>query len=178
MTRIINLNKIICTLKKFGNDNKITKDGLFGEIVKKPQIGEGRCQKIAYEKHIKICLDLGFLKEEKDSFVLTEFGQEFYNTIPTKNRNQKFIDIVNDELKKKLIKKIIERRKFIKTEMGGITTDVKIENGESKFFINNTYQSKISRNVRELLKELGLILYEQGQYQVSSKIGSHTKQTK
>ena len=173
MTRIINLNKIICTLKKFGDNNKITKAGLFGEIIKKPQIGEGKCQKIVYEKHIKVCQDLDFLREENGNFVLTEFGQEFYNTIPTENSNQKFIDLVNDKLKKKLIKKIIEKVEFIKTELGGITIDVKIENGESKFFINNMNESKISRNVRELLKELGLILYEQGQYQVSPKIGTH-----
>ena len=47
MTRIINLNKIICTLKNIGDsDNKITKNGLFGEVIKNQQIGEGMCQKM------------------------------------------------------------------------------------------------------------------------------------
>ena len=64
MTRMINLNKIICTLKQFGdNDNKITKTGLFEEVIKNPQIGEGMCHRISYEKHVKICqkLDLQYI---------------------------------------------------------------------------------------------------------------------
>ena len=171
MTRIINLNKIICTLKKFGNNNKITKDGLFAEIIKNPQIGEGRCQIIAYQKHVRIGQDLDLLREENKNYILTEFGQNFYDTIPTKNNNQKFIDAINNELKQKLSEKISETPEFIKTKLGETVIDIQIKNGESKIFINKMHAKNISKNILELMKEVDLISYKCGEYKISSKIG-------
>jgi len=171
MTKIINLNKIICTLKKFGNNNKITMDGLFAEIIKNPQIGEGRCQKSAYQKHVRVCQELDLLREENKNYILTKFGQNFYDSIPTKNNNQKFIDVINNELKQKLSEKIVATSEFIKTKLGKTVIDIQIKNGESKIFINKMYANNISKNILELLKEVDLISYKCGEYQISSKIG-------
>ena len=52
MTKIINISKIICLIKKFGRDNnRITKKVLFEEVIKKPFVTEGRCRSVFYEKH-------------------------------------------------------------------------------------------------------------------------------
>ena len=53
MTKIINLNKIICLIKNYGDsDCKIPKTLFFDEIIKKPLLGEGNCLSSIYRKHI------------------------------------------------------------------------------------------------------------------------------
>ena len=179
MTRIININKIICTLKKFGDsNNKITKNGLFGEVVKKPQIGEGNVDKNFYEKHVKVCHKLEILNEKEGNFILTDFGQDVYNTIAPEGSNHKNIDDKSKKLKQKLILKILEKKEFIKKELAECYTDIQIENGDINFLINKKEIDKINKNVLELLKDVGLISYKKGQHQIASKIGHRIPRTR
>ena len=70
MTKIINLGKIVCTIKKLGDVNsKITKNNFFEEIIKNPQIGEGTCSKSIYKQHIEMCKQLELVREENENLV-------------------------------------------------------------------------------------------------------------
>ncbi len=179
MTRIININKIICTLKKFGgSNNKITKNGLFAEVIKKPQLGEGGTEKNFYEKHVNICQKLDILKEEEGNFVLTDFGQDFYNSISPEGSNHKNIVEISKKSKQKLIVKILEKTEFIKNELGECFVDIQIKDDETNFLINRKEKGKIDKNVFDLLRDLGLISYQKGQHQIASKIGHRIPKTR
>lgn len=178
MTRIININKIICTLKKFGGkDNKITKNGLLAEVIKDPQIGEGMCQQQIYEKHVTVCQKLDLLTEDSKNFILTDFGQSYYNLIPPKGVNHKNIDKKSEEIIQELTVKIFEKTEFIKNELGESLVNIQIKNGETNFLINKKEKDKINKNVLEILKDLQLISYQRGQYQIASKIGHKMPKT-
>jgi len=179
MTRIININKIICILKELGdNENRITKNGLLKEVIKKIQIGEGMFPNKFYEKHVMICQKLDILNDDGKNFILTDFGQDLYNLIPPEGSNDKSIEVKSEKIKDKLTSKILKKTEFIKNELGECFVDIQIKDDETNFLINKKEVDKINKNVFELLKDLGLIAYERGQYQITSKIGHKIPKTR
>ena len=172
MAKIINLGKIICTIKKFGDVNsKITNNNFFEEIIKNPQIGEGTCNKSIYKKHIEMCKQLDLVGEENENLVLDKNGLEYYNVIPTENGN-KIINKKTDELKAKLIEIIINKSKFIQKQSEKGTIEISTDNGETKFLISVQESKKIDKGFFDLLKELELIAYNNNTYEISEKVGS------
>ncbi len=170
MTKIINIGKIICTIKKFGDkNNKIPKQNFFNEIIKDPQFDEGQCQISSYKKHVKICEELGLIIQDDTDLILTMSGVDYFETIPTSN----YYKIINEktiELKNNLIKKILEKTKYIENELGDSIIDVQIKNGEPVFVIVLERIKEINKKIFNLLKDLELIKFVNDQFEVSPKI--------
>ena len=187
MTKIINLTKIVCVIKKFSSgENKITQNVLFEEVIKRQFVTEGRCRRIFYEKHCNICKKLDLIKEEGNKFVLTDFGQEYYDSIFPRESDDKIIESINPsesflenykKLKQKLIQKILDDEEMIKEELGNSLIKIEIKNGETSFFVTKKEGKKINKNFFELLRDLELISYENGGHKISSKIGGKIPKT-
>ena len=179
MAKIINFNKIVCTIKKFGGVNcQMPQNDFFGEIIKNPQREEGLVMVTAYKKHLEVCKELELVKEDSGNLVLTKQGLEYYDAIKLSENGKKIIDIKTNELKEKLIKIIINKSGFIKkhTEEGVI--DIHINNGETKFVISKSESQKISKKFRSLLEDLELITFKNNEYKISEKIATEFSKTR
>ena len=170
MTKIVNLSKIICLIKKYGDsDCKIPKKLFLDEIVKRPVVGEGNCLSSIYRKHIETCKELDLIREENENYLLTYDGMEYFEKIPIENK-QKTIDKKTEEIKKILVDKIVNDTTYFKKQMEHVEIEIKIKNGNVSFVAPDKEIKKINKRFLNLLKDIGLICDENGKIQVSEKI--------
>ena len=170
MTKIVNLSKIICVIKKYGDsDCKIPKKLFLDEVVKNPIVGEGNCMSSIYRKHIETCKELDLVREENDNYLLTDDGIRYYEKIPIEHK-QKIVDKKSEEIKKILVDKIVNDIISFKKQMENIEVEIKIKNGDTYFLVSDNDIKKINKRFLKLLIDIGLIGTENGQIQVSEKI--------
>lgn len=167
MTKIINLGKIVCLIKKFGNtENKVAKNEFLEEIIKNQVVGEGICQISIYRKHMEICKKLNLVQEEYGSYKLTDDGVKFYHEIPIEC-DHKIIDKKTDGIKKILIEKLSN---FLNKECSNVEVNIRIQNGNEYFFTSDKEIKKINREFLKLLKDLELIKHDLGKFSISDNI--------
>lgn len=157
-------------MKKFGNNEyKVSKNEFLNEIIKDQVVGEGICQMSNYRKHIEICKELNLIEEENGTYALTKDGIQFYDEIPTEN-SHKIIDKKNEGVKKILIGKIEKLPNFLGKEVKDIELNIQIKDGEEYFSVSNNEIKKMDKRFLKLLKDLDLISYNFGEYNISNKI--------
>jgi len=176
MTNLVNFAKIICSVRNYG-ENRIPQS-IFYEVIVENQIYEENFSGLYdYKKHVEICKSLDLIKEDNGNLVLTDDGKEYYNSIFTETNGEKIIDVITDELKNKIIRKIIEKKEFLENEFDKSTVNIETKNGEPYFMMLTSTKKKMNQNVIELLKELGLLSYQKEKYEISSKISDKVKKT-
>jgi len=174
MTNLINFGKIICSVRKYG-ENKIPQS-IFYEVIVEYQIyGENSAGLYDYKKHVEICESLDLIKQNSGNLVLTDEGIEYYNSISTNAKGEKIIDIITEDLKNKIIRKIIQKKEFLEKEFDKSTVIIEPIDGEPCFTMVAGTKKKMNQNVIELLKELDLISFQKTKYEISSKISDKVK---
>ena len=170
MTKIVNLNKIICLIKNYGDsDNRIPKKLFLDEIIKRPIIGEGNCLSSIYRKHIETCKELDLIHEENENYLLTVDGLKYYEKIPIENK-QKTVDKKTEEIKTMIIDKIVKATASFKKQMEDVSIDIKMKDGNAYFLVSDKEMKKINKRFLKLLKDLGLIDESNKEIQISEKI--------
>ena len=170
MTKIVNLNKIICLIKNYGDsDCRIPKNLFLDEIIKRPIIGEGNSLSSVYRKHVETCKELDFVSEENENYVLTDDGKKYYEKIPIENKH-KTVDKKTEEIKAMIVNKIVKSTTSFKKQMGNVNVDIKMKDGNAYFLVSNKEMKKINKRFLKLLKDLGLINNNNDEIQVSEKI--------
>ena len=177
MTKIVNVSKIVCIVKKFGvGSDKIPKELLLREVIKHKERSEGICDVSNYKKHIEICKQLRIIDEIDENIFLTKNGIEIYELIPEESVI-KIIDRKNDELKKKVQSLILADKNWLKEVTKESSKNILIVDGETKIVSTNEEWMKINKRIRNLLKDVGLVEFQNQGQEISPKLSQHIPKT-